>query len=96
MGSLRVWLSCTTYLKETLATSLTSPFPAQALRQSSNTMALLRDLSDEILVDILEFLTCDKATLCTLATVNKKFDGLATQLLARNIDVQVQTQDEGE
>lgn len=58
-------------------------------------MAVLKDLTDEILVEVVKFLACDKTTLHSLATVNEKLNGLATQILARDLDIYVQTKDQG-
>ena len=64
-----------------------SPFPSA--------MAVLKDLTDEFLVEVVKFLACDKTTLHSLATVYKKLNGLATQILARDVDIYVHNQDQG-
>lgn len=58
-------------------------------------MAVLKDLTDEILVEVIRFLAFDKTTLHSLATVNKKPNGLATQILVRDVDISVHNQDQG-
>ena len=58
-------------------------------------MVGLDHLPDEILGEMIRFLTSEKATLCCLATVNKKLSGLAIQALAYDIDICVQTEETG-
>ena len=38
-------------------------------------MAVLEDLSDELLVVIVQFLACDEITLSSLAIMDEKLDG---------------------
>lgn len=58
-------------------------------------MVRFEDMPEEILVEVFGLLTCHKATLRCLATVNKKLSVLAIQALAYNIDIFVQTRDNG-
>ncbi len=58
-------------------------------------MVRFEDLPDEILVEVIRFLTCEKATLHCLATVNRKISRLATQTLAYGVDIYVQTEGNG-
>ncbi len=66
-----------------------------SLQQVSCAMAVLQDLSDELLVEIIEFSACDKTTLLNVAAVSDKLNGLAIPILARDIDIYVQTPDQG-
>lgn len=59
-------------------------------------MAVLQDLTDEILVEIIKYTACSKTTLLTVVAVSAKLNGLATQILARDIDICVQTKNQGE
>lgn len=59
-------------------------------------MAALQHLTDELLVEIIKFSACDRTTLLTVATVNERFNELATQILVRDIDIHVQSKDQGE
>ncbi len=58
-------------------------------------MARFEDLPHEILVEVIRFLTCEKATLHCLAMVNRKTSRLATQKLAYDVDIYVQTEENG-
>lgn len=59
-------------------------------------MALLQELTDELLVEIVRCSACNKTTLLNLATVNKKFSEIATQILAHDVSIDVNPQDQGE
>lgn len=52
-------------------------------------------MPEEILLEVFRHLTCDKATLHCLATVNKRLSVLAIQTLAFDTDIFVQTKDNG-
>ena len=58
-------------------------------------MVGFEDMPNEILAEVFGLLTFEKATLRSLATVNKKTSVLAIQTLAYDIDIFVQTEDSG-
>lgn len=58
-------------------------------------MAGLKDLTDEILVEIIQCLVSDKSTLHRLAIVNEKCNELVIRILAHEVDICVQPQDKG-
>lgn len=58
-------------------------------------MAALRDLTDEILLEILRCSSNDRSTLLAIARLDRGFNGLAIQLSARDIVVRVDLEDRG-
>lgn len=58
-------------------------------------MVSLEDLPTEILTKIFQNLSREKAILRSLITSNKMMNMLAIQTLAHNIDICVQTEDNG-
>ena len=59
-------------------------------------MAAFDDLSTELLLGVAQCLESDRQTLLCLSCVNKRMRNVATQVLARKVDIDIESRNGGQ